>query len=112
MLFYKRTITIVSELCGCYTDYNVADKIRKRLNKIYTQSITLTIQCWILITKKENQQRKENNMKAFDKEWNMRVMLCVENIKILESQDDMTDDEEDRWNFWKQELNNLLFGYI
>jgi hypothetical protein len=25
------------ELCGCYTDYNVADKIRKRLNKIYTQ---------------------------------------------------------------------------
>jgi hypothetical protein len=51
-------------------------------------------------------------MKAFDKEWNMRVMLCVENIKILESQDDMTDDEEDRWNFWKQELNNLLFGYI
>ena len=35
-------------------------------------------------------------MKAFDKEWNMRVMLCVENIKILESQDDMTDDEEEQ----------------
>jgi hypothetical protein len=51
-------------------------------------------------------------MKAFDKEWNRRVMLCVENIKILESQDDMTDDEEDRWNFWKHILNNLLFGYI
>jgi hypothetical protein len=25
------------ELCGCYTDYNVAEKICKRLNKIYTQ---------------------------------------------------------------------------
>jgi hypothetical protein len=25
------------ELCGCYTDYNVADKICKNLNKIYTQ---------------------------------------------------------------------------
>jgi hypothetical protein len=25
------------ELCGCYTYYNVAEKICKRLNKIYTQ---------------------------------------------------------------------------
>jgi hypothetical protein len=51
-------------------------------------------------------------MKAFDKEWNMRVALCVENIKILESQDIRTDDEEDRLNYWNSELNNLLFGYI
>jgi hypothetical protein len=65
-----------------------------------------------LTTKKSLRLKRINKMKAFDKEWNMRVMLCVENIKILESQDDMTDDEEDRWNFWKQELNNLLFGYI
>lgn len=61
---------------------------------------------------KTQARAKGNNMKAFDKEWNMRVMLCVENIKILESQDNMTDDEEDRWNFWKQELDKLLFRYI
>lgn len=25
------------DLCGCYTDYNVAKKICNKLNKIYTQ---------------------------------------------------------------------------
>ena len=51
-------------------------------------------------------------MKAFDQEWSVRLSIAVESIKHLESKDKMNHDELARWNFWKQELNNLLFGFI
>jgi hypothetical protein len=51
-------------------------------------------------------------MVAFDKEWSMRLSIAVESIKHLESKDKMNHNELLRWNFWKEELNNLLFGYI
>jgi hypothetical protein len=55
-------------------------------------------------------------MKAFDKEWQEKVAEAVISIKILESKFDwegpLTDDEKREYEFWKEELNNLLFGYI
>jgi hypothetical protein len=59
---------------------------------------------------------KENNMEAFDKEWQIKVAELVENIKILESKFDwegaLTIDEKEKLKLLRQELNNLLFGYI
>jgi hypothetical protein len=61
-------------------------------------------------------KRRGNNMKAFDKEWQEKVAEAVISIKILESKFDwegpLTDDEKREYEFWKEELNNLLFGYI
>ena len=58
----------------------------------------------------------EHNMKAFDKEWQIKVAELVENIKILESKFDwesaLTIDEKEKLKLLRQELNNLLFGYI
>jgi hypothetical protein len=58
----------------------------------------------------------EHNMEAFDKEWQIKVVELVENIKILESKFDwesaLTIDEKEKLKLLRQELNNLLFGYI
>ena len=51
-------------------------------------------------------------MKAFDKEWCDRLSEIVISIKVGESQDDLTDDEQKLLLSLRQELNNLLFGYI
>jgi hypothetical protein len=64
------------------------------------------------IGKNPSESKKEINMVAFDKEWSMRLSIAVESIKHLESKDKMNHEELLRWNFWKEEPNNLLFGYI
>jgi hypothetical protein len=71
-------------------------------------------QCYLKnkLGKTQARAKKEINMVAFDKEWSMRLSIAVESIKHLESKDKMNHDELLRWNFWKEELNNLLFGYI
>jgi hypothetical protein len=55
-------------------------------------------------------------MEAFDKEWQIKVAELVENIKILESKFDwesaLTINEKEKLKLLRQELNNLLFGYI
>jgi hypothetical protein len=51
-------------------------------------------------------------MKAFDKEWCDRLTEIVILIKVGESHDDLNDDEKKLLLSLKQELNNLLFGYI
>jgi hypothetical protein len=51
-------------------------------------------------------------MKAFDKEWCDKLNEVVYAIKVRECQDDITDDEQKILLSLRQELNNLLFGYI
>lgn len=51
-------------------------------------------------------------MKAFDKNWCDRLSEIVILIKVAESQDSLTDDEKKLLLSLRQELNNLLFGYI
>jgi hypothetical protein len=62
------------------------------------------------------QESLGNNMEAFDKEWQIKVAELVENIKILESKFDwesaLTINEKEKLKLLRQELNNLLFGYI
>jgi hypothetical protein len=51
-----------------------------------------------------------------DKEFMDKIRELVENIKILESKFDwesaLTIDEKEKLKLLRQELNNLLFGYI
>jgi hypothetical protein len=51
-----------------------------------------------------------------DKEFMEKIRELVENIKILESKFDwesaLTIDEKEKLKLLRQELNNLLFGYI
>jgi hypothetical protein len=51
-----------------------------------------------------------------DKEFMDKIRTLVENIKILESKFDwesaLTIDEKEKLKLLRQELNNLLFGYI
>jgi hypothetical protein len=51
-----------------------------------------------------------------DKEFIDKIRELVENIKILESKFDwesaLTIDEKEKLKLLRQELNNLLFGYI
>jgi hypothetical protein len=64
------------------------------------------------IGKNPSESKKEINMVAFDKEWCDRLTEVVISIKVGESQDDLSDDEKKLLLSLKQELNNLLFGYI
>jgi hypothetical protein len=61
-----------------------------------------------------NGMELENNMN--DKEFMDKIRELVENIKILESKFDwesaLTIDEKEKLKLLRQELNNLLFGYI